>query len=637
MGKTSNGYCPVHKTSDHNPAFCVGLCAKCGYRYAGREGHGPPCTCDVTPADPKVRRNPFPFVEPTFGDAFHMRGATGHSVYQDGSKSPHTVYYADATAPEQALATFLYLEGAGNLRSAVRVPVTNPRTICVDFDERRFFASSANGADITIKELAMAPDRGSPTQETIFWSDWAHKRSYPATNWFVTKSRVRKNPIDYATHPGQEVLYTDPATGDTKRAKMIGMHPFKKDIGIWVENGPGRIVDISTLSFLDGSPVGGSRAKKNSNVTLRRGYGETVACVECVGTGTEDGKGMRICAPCRGTGLVPRPEYRRHAEAPAAPQGRITAKKNPNDVITVVVVDMKKGEIIRFRLPGDAYALMDHLEPGFDEETTRLWGEVQARGVSGKVKFVQSDWPTHTLTFTVAGGSYYPTINNPVWIRPEGSARAQAMERAFDEAYDNPGRDAYAAFSEAAKAKGKTPAQIKAAYAKQKAAEKPVNAEKLTRMAAQEIVEVTRKHVGDPAFLWGAGMIDIDGANRTIKIALASSKHTAWKVDDPKYIAALRAIAKKHAAQGLKMTVAVANPGVPRAWIKGIQDYAMKNYETGGWDFVVETMDDGDIEKTILGDKNYGVQPCTSYEEAFKRVKKLADSMGDRRRDIESA
>ena len=88
-------------------------------------------------------------------------------------------------------------------------------------------------------------------------------------------------------------------------------------------------------------------------------------------------------------------------------------KTNPQDLITVVVVDTKKGEIIRFKLPGDQYALMRDLEPGFDEETTRLWDGVRSRGVSGKVKSVTSDYPTSTLTFTVQNGSYRPTMTNP--------------------------------------------------------------------------------------------------------------------------------------------------------------------------------------------------------------------------------
>lgn len=29
-------------------------------------------------------------------------------------------------------------------------------------------------------------------------------------------------------------------------------------------------------------------------------------------------------------------------------------------------------------------------------------------------------------------------LNNPVWIRPEGSAYAQELESEYDEAYDNP-------------------------------------------------------------------------------------------------------------------------------------------------------------------------------------------------------
>lgn len=75
-----------------------------------------------------------------------------------------------------------------------------------------------------------------------------------------------------------------------------------------------------------------------------------------------------------------------------------------------------------------------------------------------------------------------------------------------------------------------------------------------------EIIDVTRKYVGDPAFLASAGMMWADPAKMLIKIELSSSKYTTWKVDDPKYVAALRAIAKKYKPQGVQMAVSVKNP-----------------------------------------------------------------------------
>jgi hypothetical protein len=286
-----------------------------------------------------VRKNPFQFVEPTFGDGFHLKGATGYSQYSDGTKSPHTVYYADQGAVEKALATFLYLEKAGNLRSTTRVPVSNEMAICVDLpDGRRFFAGN-QGADIWIKELSSADGRGAGSHESVSWNQWAQQGTFPKTTWFVSKSK-----------------------------------------------------------------------------------------------------------------------------------------------------------------------------------------------------------------------------KNPVWIRPEGSLRAQRMEAAYDEAYDNPGRAVYAAFAQAAKAKGQTPAQIKSAYAKKKKAEKPVNPVKVTSKVFGEIIDVTKKHIGDPTFLSSAGMMWADPTKMLIKIELASSKYTGWEVDDPKYVAALRAVAKKYKPQGVQMTVAVKNP-----------------------------------------------------------------------------
>jgi len=104
------------------------------------------------------------------------------------------------------------------------------------------------------------------------------------------------------------------------------------------------------------------------------------------------------------------------------PKPKKPAKKNPVELVNVVVLDTKKGEIARFKLPGNQYALMRNLEPEFDDETVRLWGEVRALGVDGKPKFVQADWPTDTLTFMVEKASYYPLARNPYHVTPKGTA-----------------------------------------------------------------------------------------------------------------------------------------------------------------------------------------------------------------------
>ena len=130
------------------------------------------------------------------------------------------------------------------------------------------------------------------------------------------------------------------------------------------------------------------------------------------------------------------PNYTKTVKPPK-PKKPKKPKKNPQDMITVVVVDMKKGEIIRFKLPGDQYALMRDLEPGFDDETVRLWEAVRSRGVSGKVKFVNSDYPTSTLTFTVQNGSYRPTMNNPLLTSVQRNLLMQAANQETASAYES--------------------------------------------------------------------------------------------------------------------------------------------------------------------------------------------------------
>ena len=62
--------------------------------------------------------------------------------------------------------------------------------------------------------------------------------------------------------------------------------------------------------------------------------------------------------------------------------------------------------------------------------------------------------------------------------------------------------------------------------------------------------------------------------------------------------------------------------------IDAVKQYAMDHYNEGGWDYVVETMDDEDIAEDIAGAK--------TPEEAIAKMKKIADLLGGHRAEIQS-
>ena len=432
-----------------------------------------------------MRKNPFQFVEPTFGDGFHLKGATGYSQYSDGTKSPHTVYYADPAAAEQALATFLVLEGAGNLRKTVRVPTSQAGTICVDLPSgRRFFAGN-QGADIWIKELVSADGHAAGSQEPTSWNKWSSKGIFPKTTWF--QSRASSNPV---RHRSQLTA--------AQRAKRTALWQNKRE------------TKDSSAERLRCQLCGPDKGMSP--------FGELHVCEDCAKAYDNTNRRERRL-PLRQEYLDLEAARTPEADLHEAIEARLSAK-----------VAKRRGEANWAGEPETSN------EAARYERRRERRAERRAQEVALKA------------------------FQNPVWIRPEGSLRAQRMEAAYDEAYDNPGRAVYAAFAQAAKAKGQTPAQIKSAYAKKKKAEKPVNPVKVTSKVFGEIIDVTKKHIGDPTFLSSAGMMWADPTKMLIKIELASSKYTGWEVDDPKYVAALRAVAKKYKPQGVQMTVAVKNP-----------------------------------------------------------------------------
>ena len=62
--------------------------------------------------------------------------------------------------------------------------------------------------------------------------------------------------------------------------------------------------------------------------------------------------------------------------------------------------------------------------------------------------------------------------------------------------------------------------------------------------------------------------------------------------------------------------------------VLAVKEHALANYETGGWDYVVETMTDEEIERHIIY--------CRSGAGAIKKMGQLVKLLDDRRRDIQA-
>ena len=69
----------------------------------------------------------------------------------------------------------------------------------------------------------------------------------------------------------------------------------------------------------------------------------------------------------------------------------------------------------------------------------------------------------------------------------------------------------------------------------------------------------------------------------------------------------------------------VAHEALMKVLVQAVKDHAKAHYEEGGWDMVVECMEDADIREDIAG--------CTTPEEAIARVGEVAGIYHDRRLD----
>ena len=62
--------------------------------------------------------------------------------------------------------------------------------------------------------------------------------------------------------------------------------------------------------------------------------------------------------------------------------------------------------------------------------------------------------------------------------------------------------------------------------------------------------------------------------------------------------------------------------------VAAVRDHAVRNYNVGGWDYVVETYDDKELIEEI-GD-------AATPEEAIRRIGEIVGSLDSYRRDIQA-
>jgi hypothetical protein len=58
--------------------------------------------------------------------------------------------------------------------------------------------------------------------------------------------------------------------------------------------------------------------------------------------------------------------------------------------------------------------------------------------------------------------------------------------------------------------------------------------------------------------------------------------------------------------------------------VEAVKTHAAEHYEDGGWDVIVETLDDNDIAEILRGERNPGYRPSRSVKGAIARVGALA-------------
>ena len=67
------------------------------------------------------------------------------------------------------------------------------------------------------------------------------------------------------------------------------------------------------------------------------------------------------------------------------------------------------------------------------------------------------------------------------------------------------------------------------------------------------------------------------------------------------------------------------NPSIEEL-VEEVKNYAYKNYNKGGWDFIVETLEDSEIKEmlTATGSWEFEKTPVTTVKQAIKRIGEVA-------------
>jgi len=60
--------------------------------------------------------------------------------------------------------------------------------------------------------------------------------------------------------------------------------------------------------------------------------------------------------------------------------------------------------------------------------------------------------------------------------------------------------------------------------------------------------------------------------------------------------------------------------------VQAVKDHARRNYNFGGWDFVVECWSDEDIAKEVAG--------CKTAKQAINRIGRIVGIIDQRRREV---
>lgn len=71
--------------------------------------------------------------------------------------------------------------------------------------------------------------------------------------------------------------------------------------------------------------------------------------------------------------------------------------------------------------------------------------------------------------------------------------------------------------------------------------------------------------------------------------------------------------------------------------IESVKAHALRNYERGGWDVIVECWDDEQIAAVLDGNPEFGERPVNSLPRALKRFRDFVSVWADRQADAKNS